>query len=109
MVLYAIVFKETPDTDINLAFRTGYFVEYILTASILLGTLHWLLNKVTDLPNIRKLSIGLIIVIRFVSFIFILALYDTIDIMAIFDERYHKTCGRIGTCEIYPADSAMFS
>jgi adenylate cyclase len=58
------------------------------TASILLGSLHWLLNKVTDFPSIRKLSIGLIIIIRFMSFILILALYDAVDIMKIFDERF---------------------
>jgi len=88
LVVYAALYKDTQNTDIYLAFRTGYFIEYIITASILLGYLHWLLNKVTDLPTIRKLSIGLIIIIRFVSFIFILALYDAIDIMTIFDERF---------------------
>jgi adenylate cyclase len=88
LVLYAAVNKDTPNTDIHLAYKTGYIFEYLVTASILLGTLHWLLNKVTDLPTIRKLAIGLIIVIRFVSFIFILALYDAIDIMTIFDERF---------------------
>ena len=88
LALLSIIYKDVPDTDIYIAYRTGNFFTYVMIASILLGGLHWLLNKITDFPAIRKLSLSLIIGIRIVSFIFIIALYDALDIMTIFDENF---------------------
>jgi adenylate cyclase len=54
----------------------------------MMGGLHWLLNKITDLPDIRKKPPGLIFVLRFAGFIVILSMYDIFDIMAIYDEQF---------------------
>ena len=86
VALLAVLNKDIPSSDIFVAYKTGNLFVYLMVSVFLLGIVHWLLNRITDLPNIRKQSMGLIIGFRFFSFIVILALYDTLDIMSLFDE-----------------------
>ena len=88
LALVSLICKDLPDTDIYIAYRTGNFFTYVMIVSVLLGSVHWLLNKFTDIPAIRRLSLSLILGIRIVAFLFIIALYDFLDIMTIFDENF---------------------
>jgi adenylate cyclase len=88
VVIFAILAKNIEGTDIYMAVRTGNLIEHLMISTLLLGGLHWLLNRISDLSVIRKLSISLIIVLRFVCFIFILILYDLFDVMTIFDDKF---------------------
>lgn len=88
VILLAVLNKDIKDTDVYVAMRTGNLVEYLLISALLLGGLHWLLNHIMDMPVIRQLSISLIIGFRFISFVFILLVYDFFDIMAIFDDQF---------------------
>lgn len=88
LALISIICKDLPDTDVYIAYRTGNFYMYVIIISMLLGGVHWLLNRITDIPAIRRLSLSLIFGIRIVSFLFIIAFYDFLDIMTIFDENF---------------------
>jgi adenylate cyclase len=88
VALLAVLNKDIPSSDIFIAYKTGNLFVYLMISAFLLGSVHWLLNRITDLPNIRELSMGLIMSIRFFSFILILALYDTLDILTFFDEKF---------------------
>jgi len=88
VVILSVINKNLENTDIYVAVRTGNLIEYLFISSFTLGGLHWLLNQISDLSTIRKLSISLIILLRFISFVFILLLYDLFDIMALIDEQF---------------------
>jgi adenylate cyclase len=88
LALLVFMNRETPGSDISLAFKTGKFIELLLVSVIMFGVVHWLLNRMTDIPNIRKMSMGFIIAIRFLGFFLTLVLYEILDVMTIFDERF---------------------
>jgi len=88
IALFTVFNKDIQSSDIYFAYRTGNLLEHQLVSIVLLGGMHWLLNRMTDIPTIRKLSLIFIMVIRFLAFFFILALNDVLDIMSIFDERF---------------------
>lgn len=79
IVVLSILNKEVTGSDSFVAYRTGNLFDYLMISAIILGSLNWMLNRITDLPNIRKLSMGLIIGIRSLSFLLILILYDLSD------------------------------
>lgn len=86
--IYALLRKDIPGTDLNLAFEKDVLIGFVLISSILLGTIHWLLNRLTDHHLIRSMSLILIFTLRFFSFFFILLIWDFLDIMTILDESY---------------------
>jgi adenylate cyclase len=88
IVILSILNKDVTGSDSFVAYRTGNFFDYLIISAFLLGSLNWMLNRITDFPNIRKLSMGLIIGIRSLSFLLILILYDLLDIMVIFDKEF---------------------
>jgi adenylate cyclase len=95
VALLSFLNKDVQNTDIYLAYRTGNYFSYLVISSIFLGSIHWILNKVTDLPQIRKWSMGLIIGIRFIGFIVILALYDLLDLMSYVDVKFAQLPNKI--------------
>ena len=94
-VLISIIYIDVPDTDIYVASRTGNFFVYIMIVTTLLGSMHWILNRVTDLPAVRRMSLGLILVLRIFCFLFLIALYDSLDIMTLFDQNFNQVSKKI--------------
>lgn len=90
IMILAVLTQDKRETDIYIALRTGNLIEILIVSSILLGGLHWLLNRLTDIAYIRRLSFSVIIGFRFLCFAIIMIAYDFFDVMALFDEQFNQ-------------------
>jgi hypothetical protein len=60
LALVSIMCKDLPDTDVYIADKTGNLFTYVIIVSVLLGSVHWLLNKITDIPTIFDENFALV-------------------------------------------------
>jgi len=88
IALYTVFNKDVQSSDLYLAYRTGNLLELQLVSVILLGGVHWLLNRMTDIPAIRKHPLAMIMLLRIFGFFLVIAIYNVMDVMTIFDERF---------------------
>ena len=59
ILILAVLNRDKQDTDTYVALKTGNLIEILIITTVLLGGLHWLLNRLTDISHIRKLSTSL--------------------------------------------------
>ena len=106
LAIYAIVAKDIPGSDLNYAFESGKLFKLQLFNILTLGTIHWFLNKMTDFPLIRRMSLIPIFAIRFLSFIIIMMLWDILDVITIMDESFGILPKRVSVNFIFSLDFA---